>query len=107
MSSRRLWLVGLLVLLAAGAHYVGDPYGLSLALWFVLAVAIGVILPRWWILGLAVIPWLLGVGVGLATGRYLYLGDGWQAAAIISVVVGMAGMGVGVMARQLAVGTTI
>ncbi|HEU5423451.1 MAG TPA: hypothetical protein VFU72_07935, partial [Nitrolancea sp.] len=66
-----LWFVLLLVLLAAGLHYAGNPFTLSVALWFLLAVAIGVILPRWWIVCLTPLPWLLGIGLGLVTGRYL------------------------------------
>ncbi len=46
-------------------------------------------------LALAAVPWPVGVGPGLDTGRYAFLGDFWQVVALISVLVGLGGIGFG------------
>lgn len=83
---------------ATALHYIGGRvFGMALAVWLVCAVGIGFVLRRWWALALAAIPWPVGVGVGLATGRYAFLGEFWQLAALISMLVGLGGIGLGLL----------
>lgn len=90
------WIVvSLFVLGAAALHYIGDPVSFGTGLWFLLAVGIGFALGRWWALLLAPIPWLLGVGGGLITGRYAYLGEFWQFIFLLSVGTGLIGISLG------------
>ncbi|HEU4793568.1 MAG TPA: hypothetical protein VFS96_07910, partial [Nitrolancea sp.] len=44
---------------------------------------------------LAIVPWLLGVGGGLVTGRYVYLGEFWQFIFLLSVGTGLIGISLG------------
>ncbi len=75
----------------------GPAFGVALLLWFCAALGIGLVLPRWWALLLAALPWPIGVGIALATGRYAFLGEGWQLAALLSVVTGLSGIALGVV----------
>ena len=100
--SPRRWLIGGgLVFAAVLLHLVGKPFGLTLALWFALALAIGYVSGRWWAVLAAALPWPLGVGIGLAVGRYRYLGDGWQFALLLSVAVGAVGVILGWLMRMV------
>ncbi len=71
-------------------------FGSGIALWFLVAVGLGFVVGRWWALILAAFPWPLGIGVGLASGRYAFLGDAWQVAALLSLLVGLGGTTLGV-----------
>lgn len=82
-------------------HYIGEPFYLTLILWFLLAISLGFLLPHWRAILLAVIPWPFGVGLGLVTGRYLFLGEAWQGMAMVSFLVGTAGVAVGVSMAKL------
>lgn len=95
-ATRRVAALGLTAI-ATGAMYAGIPFGLGLIVWFVLALAIGYISGRWWALFLAVVPWPLGVGGGLLTGRYAYLGDSWEAIATMIVGMGLVGIAIGLL----------
>lgn len=71
-------------------------FGTGIALWFFVAVGLGFVVGRWWSLILAALPWPLGIGVGLASGRYVFLGDAWQVVALLSLLVGLGGTTLGV-----------
>lgn len=104
MDNGRRWLVAA-VLALLGALVVSEGASLwpELVLSFGLAVAIGVVLRTWWAMVFAAIPWPLGLGIGLATGRILFLGEAWQSAAITVSGVGALGVASGVIfARSMA-----
>ena len=102
MASTLCLAIALVLLLgAAAAHYVGGLFWVDVVLWFELAFAIGLVLARWWALLLAAVPWPVGVGLGLATGRILFLGESWQFAALISVEVGLIGIALGIVVRRV------
>lgn len=89
------------LLVASALHYIGGPFfGVSGVLWLLLAAGLGFVLPRWWTLLLAAIPWPAGVGFGLITGRYPFLGDLWQLGPLFSVLIGLIGIGYGWIARR-------
>ena len=94
-----IWVALLLVLTAAVLHSTEFGFFVVLGIWFLLAIGIGLLLGRWWALLVSPIPWLLGVGVGFATGRYLYLGEYWQVAAGISIGAGLVGIILGLLTR--------
>lgn len=100
MAMRDLWCWPpiLLLLVAAILLHSGLGPGLmaSLGLWFLAALAIGALARRWETLALALLPWPLGIGLGLATGRFLFLGDAWQVTAALSACAGLAGIALGV-----------
>lgn len=90
-----------LLAVATGLHSSGQPsFGAGLLLWFVLAVGMGWMLPRWWVVLTAPLPWLVGVGMGLLTDRYAFLADAWQAVWLVSTLVGVAGMALGLGLRR-------
>lgn len=94
-------IVPVAVLVATILHALGGPLvGMVLVLWLVLALGIGVVLPRWWTFVLAAVPWPAGVGLGLAAGRYAFLGDFWHLAALLSVLTGVVGIGYGWLLRR-------
>lgn len=96
------WIIlALFVLGAAALPYIGGPEPLIPVLWFLLAVGIGLVLGRWWALLLALILWPLGVGTGLITGRYAYLGEYWQVFFLLSVGISVVGIGVGLAIRAI------
>lgn len=88
-----------LVLAAVTEHYIGRS-SWGMAFWFALACGIGLILARWWAFLLAAIPWPVGVGLSLATKPYAFLGEAWQFAAFISILVGLIGVALGVAVRR-------
>lgn len=88
-------IVALFVLGAAALHYIGGPVSLGISLWFLVAVGIGFVLGHWWALLLAIVPWLLGVGGGLVTGRYAYLDEFWQFIFLLSLGTGLIGISLG------------
>ena len=100
-SALRLTTALVLLLGAVTAHYTGGSFWVGVVLWFALASAIGLVLGRWWALLLAAVPWPVGVGLGLATGRYLFLGEAWQFTALISVEAGLIGIALGVVVRRV------
>ena len=89
-----------LVLVATALHAIGQSFVVGMSIWFGIAVAIGLVFARWRALILAVIPWPLGIGIGLAAGRYAFLGEFWQIPAAFSVAAGLAGIAAGVLARR-------
>ena len=91
-----------LALTAAVETYIGTPVWPGLAVWFVLAIGIGLELARWWALLLTAIPYPVGIGVGLMTGRYAFLGEAWEAVAIMTVVIGLTGIVIGILLARLA-----
>ncbi len=100
-SALRLVTVLVLLLGAASAHYIGASFWIGVTLWFELAFVIGLVLARWWALLLAAVPWPVGVGLGLATRRYLFLGESWHFVALVSVGVGLIGIALGVVVRRV------
>ncbi len=95
-------IIALFVLVAAALHYIGDPVPYGIGLWFLLAVGIGFLLGRWWALLFAPVPWLLGVGGGLVTGRYAYLGESWQFIFLLSAGTGLIGISLGLAIQAAA-----
>lgn len=91
-----------LALIAAAQIYIGSPVWPGVAAWFVLAVGIGLALVRWWALLFALIPYPAGIGAGLITGRYAYLGEAWEAIALTTVAIGLAGIAIGILLARLA-----
>lgn len=94
-EAMRWMLVAIFILVAAALHYVGGPVPYGIGLWFLLAVGIGFLLGNWWVLAFAPVPWLLGVGGGLVTGRYAYLGEFWQFIFLLSAGTGLIGISLG------------
>lgn len=80
-------------LLGAGVavHYLGGPFATGMLIWFLLAAGIGALVRSPWGILLMAVPWPLGVGLGLLTGQYAFLGDGWQGVAGLSALLGVAG----------------
>lgn len=89
-----LTVLGGAIVLHAGA---GPPFRGALVAWCCSAVALGGILRHWWALGLAAVPWPVGLGIGLLSGRYAFLGENWQLSAAISALVGAGGIALGVI----------
>lgn len=89
-------LVGAAVIL----HYGWEPFWPAMVLWFGFALVIGLLLGRWWAILLAAVPWPVGVGIGLATGRYLYLAEAWWAVMLLSMAIGAVGIALGIGIRQ-------
>ena len=98
----RLLIALVLMLIAAGQIYIGTSVWPSMAVWFAVAVSIGLVLARWWALLLAAIPYPVGIGAGLITGRYAFLGEAWEAIALTTAVVGLTGIATGVLLGRLA-----
>lgn len=96
------WLVALLLIGGAVALHagIGVRFWAGLLLWGALALALGAVMQRWTALPLAALPWPLGIGLGLATGRYAFLGDGWQLPALLSLIVGLGGIALGVVVMR-------
>lgn len=94
-------IVALFILGAAALHYIGGLVSFGIGLWFLLAVGIGFVLGRWWALLLAIVPWLLGVGGGLITGRYAYLGESWQFIFLLSTGTGLIGISLGLASHAI------
>jgi hypothetical protein len=101
------WIVTILFIRGAAAlHYIGAPFSLGIGLWFLLAVDISFVLGRWWALLLATVPWPLGVGGGLITGRYAYLGEFWQFIFLLSAGTGLIGIAFGLTIHAITVRRT-
>lgn len=69
--------------------------------WVLWGVLIGYLLRRWWAVLLGFVPWPLGLGVGLWTGRYPFLGDAWQVVGVVSILLPLIGILVGVSLAQI------
>lgn len=87
---------------AAGAtlHWADWDYGLSLTLYFLLAITLGFLTARPWALPLALLPWPLGMGAGLATGRYADLAEAWQWPLLTNALLGACGIAFGLTVRR-------
>lgn len=81
---------------ASWIHYLGRT-AVEGEFWLLLGLAfvVGLVLGRWWALLLAPLPWLAGVGYGLYTGRYLFLGDAWQVIWLGSASLTLIGIALG------------
>ena len=97
LSSRRVLAALGLVIIASAGHYLGPSIMLGMGLWLLRAIGVGLLLTRWWALVLAAIPWPLGVGAGLITGRYAFLGEFWQIPAAFSMMLGVIGITTGML----------
>ena len=90
--------VGLVLL---GTVVLSSPLGGSLvpnlAAWFAIAVVVGLVLPRWWTPFLAAIPWPLLAGIGLLSGRIVFLGEAWGEIALLVFAAGAAGATLGAL----------
>lgn len=92
----RLILGSALTLIAAYGYYAGtiDVWGWT-RVWFLLAVALGVLVGRWQTLVFGFIPWPLAIGVGLITGRFAFLGEGGLLLEILVIGIGLLGILIG------------
>ena len=99
MTTHSVWRWPLILALLSAAILLhsglGPGFGGSLGLWLLAALALGTLARRWEALALARLPWPLGIGLGLATGRFIFLGDAWPMAAALSALVGFAGIALG------------
>ena len=98
----RLLITLALVLIASAQIYIGALVWPGAAVWFVIAAGIGLSLARLWAPLLAAIPYPLGIGLGLLTGRYAYLGEFWEAIALVTVAVGLLGIAIGILLAHVA-----
>ncbi len=101
-ETRRLVLACVLALIATAVHFVrGEPTGLIAGIWFIFAVGIGAVVAAWWALLFAMVPSLLLLFVTVARQGYVSFGEGWQAAMILDVTIGLIGIVVGLSARWI------
>jgi hypothetical protein len=82
-------------------HYSGSiVFTLGVLIWLLLAMGAGYMRPTAWLLLAAPLPWLIGVGAGVLTGRHDALGDVWLLPFLLSTVAGLIGIVFGVAARR-------
>jgi hypothetical protein len=81
-------------------HYAATvDFGLGLVLWLGLATGAGFMLPYWWIVAIAPIPWLAGVAGGVLLGQHDDLGGAWALSLIFSTLAGVIGVVLGAAVR--------
>lgn len=105
MNAEQRVVVGLgLVLVATLELYLTPgPSFLTSAIWFICAIAIGMVLGSWWSLLLAFIPWPLQMAAGLVSGRYAYFGEAWEFVALGTAVCGLVGIAIGIILSRFVV----
>jgi hypothetical protein len=82
-------------------HYGGNiDFAAGMILWLLLAAGAGYMRPFGWTVAIAPIPWLLGVGGGVLTGRYDGFGDVWFVAFLVSTLAGVIGVIMGAGAAR-------
>ena len=81
-------------------HYAGSvDFGLGLFLWLGLAAGMGYFIAQPWVVVFAPLPWILGIGAGVLSGRYDDFGEGWFVSFILSTIAGIIGMILGAAIR--------
>lgn len=97
--------VSVAALLLVAAWPIYSDYG-GPPTWYFLAsvlamVGVGVVLGRWWALLLALLPWPLGIGIGLLIGRYRYVAEGGETVWLGTAVAGAVLIALGVLSRSI------
>lgn len=84
-----------------GIHFNGDVnVAIGMVLWLALAATIGFMLPYGWMILVAPIPWLVGVGGGVLIGQHEGLGEAWALPLVLSTLAGVFGIIFGAAARR-------
>jgi hypothetical protein len=82
-------------------HYSGSiDFAPGMLIWLLLAAGAGYMRPFGWMIAIAPVPWIVGVGGGVLTGQYDDLGDVWYLAFFVSTVAGIIGVIIGAAARR-------
>ena len=101
MTTHSVWRWPLILALLTAAILLHSGLGPSIGGWLGLlllaALAIGALARRREALALALLSWPLGIGLGVAPGRFIVLGDAWPMAATLSVLVGFADIALGAL----------
>lgn len=84
-----------------GIHFSGSvDFTIGVVIWLALAATIGYMLPYGWMVLVAPIPWLLGVGGGVLVGQHEELGAIWALPLVLSTLAGVFGVIFGAAARR-------
>jgi hypothetical protein len=82
-------------------HYSGTVvFTFGVFLWLLLAAGAGYMRPTGWLLLVAPVPWIVGVGAGMLTGQHEPLGGAWLLPFLLSTVAGAIGVTFGVTASK-------
>jgi hypothetical protein len=82
-------------------HYSGNiDFAPGTILWLLLAAGAGYMRPLGWMVVVAPIPWIVGVGGGVLTGRYDDFGEVWYVAFLFSTIAGLIGVIIGAAAGR-------
>jgi hypothetical protein len=86
---------------ATAMHFFGNiVFTLGVVIWLLLAMGAGFMRPTGWLLLAAPVPWLMGVGLGVLTGRQDSFGEVWLLPFFLSTAAGLIGVTFGVAARK-------
>lgn len=84
-----------------GIHFSGSvDFIIGVVIWLALAATIGYMIPYGWMVLVAPIPWLLGVGGGVLVGQHEELGQIWALPLALSTLAGVFGVIFGAAARR-------
>jgi hypothetical protein len=82
-------------------HFAGTmAFTLGVILWLFLAMGAGFMRPTGWLLLVAPVPWIVGVGGGMLVGQHDSLGEVWLLPFLLSTAAGAIGVIFGVAARK-------
>lgn len=82
-------------------HFTGTiVFTVGVVIWLLLAMGAGYMRPTGWLLLAAPVPWIVGVGLGMLTGRHESLGEVWLLPFLLSTAAGVIGVIFGVAARK-------
>ena len=82
-------------------HFLGTiAFVVGVVIWLLLAMGAGFMRPSGWLLLAAPVPWLVGVGIGVLTGRHESFGEYWLLPFLLSTIAGAIGITFGVAARK-------
>lgn len=80
-------------------HFTGTViFTLGVILWLLLAMGAGYMRPTGWMLLVAPVPWIVGVGGGMLVGQHDSLGEVWLLPFVLSTAAGVIGIIFGVAA---------
>ncbi len=89
------------VLGATIIHFTGTiVFTVGVILWLFLAMGAGFMRPSGWMLLVAPLPWIVGVGGGMLIGQHDSLGEVWLLPFLLSTAAGAIGIIFGVAARK-------
>jgi hypothetical protein len=72
----------------------------GMLIWLFLAAGAGYMRPSGWMILVAPVPYIVGVGGGLLTGQHETLGEVWLMSFLISTIAGVIGIIIGAAAKQ-------